>query len=331
VKVILLIKGQDDRESTSLLRLDDGSIQLLFLGNVSIESCLEGVGLVDRIVLGISGNKEFQIRKPDLVVNAISDADANRRSLTEAVALVRRTGDVPVINHPDKVLKTGRQSIAQMAADIPGLMAPPVVVMQPRRLREIEERWRSGAIPHDFVIRPYTGDNHGGHNMLRVSSEEELGAIEQFAFDGGPFGIAPFVDYRSRDGYYRKYRIVFINGEPYPRHLIIRSQWMIHSHDRLELMTDRPDLQVEEQRYLANPREVIGPKAWAGLHELARRTKLNFVGMDFSLLPDGRALLFECNAAMNVLGSGAGGGFAYLSPVVERIQAAMTNMVAKRL
>jgi hypothetical protein len=329
-KTILLLTGQDDRESARYIRRDDGSLEACFPGNVPLKPAFEEVGLLEMVILGISGNKNIKIGRPDLVINLICDADANQQALLEADSLVKQLGK-PVINHPEKVMKTGRQSISQIASDINGLVTPHVVIVRPRRLKEIEDLWRSGAIPADFLIRPLTGESHGGKGLLRVASEAELGALEQYAFDGGAFSITPFVDYRSEDGYYRKYRLIFINGEAYPRHLLINSHWMIHASTRLSSMTSREDLQAEEQRFVTSPRDVMGQVAWAALHELARRTKLNFVGMDFSLMPDGRSLLFECNAGMNVLDRVSSNGFAYLMPVIDRIETALANMVERRV
>jgi hypothetical protein len=330
VKTILLVTGQDDLESARLLRNDDGTLGALLYGNAPLGSAFEGLRELKNVILGISGNQKFHVPQPDLVINLICDADANRESLSQAAALITQAG-VLAINPPDKVMKTGRQAIAEMARDIPGLMTPSVVVLRPRRLREIEELWRRGGIPPEFLIRPLVGDNHGGNGLLRVASEADLCALEQYPFDGRAFGVTPFIDYRSQDGYYRKYRLFFVEGKAHPRHLIINADWMIHSDSRLSLMTGREDLQVEERRFLRDPRGIIGDVAWTALHQLARQTELDFVGADFTLLPDGRALLFECNAAMNVLEQGAGDGFPYLVPIAARIKDALRKMAARRI
>ena len=39
--------------------------------------------------------------------------------------------------------------------------------------------------------------------------------------------MSRFVDYRSDDGLFRKYRIVFIDGQPYACHLAIADRWDI--------------------------------------------------------------------------------------------------------
>ena len=39
--------------------------------------------------------------------------------------------------------------------------------------------------------------------------------------------ISRFVDYRSGDGNFRKYRIIFIDGRAYPYHLAIGDSWKL--------------------------------------------------------------------------------------------------------
>lgn len=328
VKRILVLLGVDDRRSLILHRNIDGSVRIGLNGNVPLRPPFHEFGEVNDLFLGVDVGNELTVTRPDLVVNLICNGDTNQRSLTEAVELTQALGK-PVVNPPALVRRTGRQAMAELAATIHGVMAPPVITITPGRLRDIEAPYRQGRIPRDFIMRPLA--QHGGQSLVRVRQEADLAQLEQYAFDGQVFGISPFIDYRSREGLYRKYRLVFIDGVAYPRHLIINDQWMIHSKSRLALMKNRRDLQAEEERYLDNPREVLGEMAWNGLHELAHRTELDFVGVDFSLLPDGRALLFECNACMNVLGQGAGGSFAYLDPVVQRIETAIMDLVQRRL
>lgn len=44
----------------------------------------------------------------------------------------------------------------------------------------------------------------------------------------------------------------------------------------------------------------MGASAWAALHEIRRRTPLDLYGMDVDIMPDGRLLYFEANAAMTL-------------------------------
>jgi hypothetical protein len=52
-------------------------------------------------------------------------------------------------------------------------------------------------------------------------------------------------------------------------------------------------------KVLRRPEETLGTPAMSALREISVRTPLDFFGIDFDVLPDGRILYFETNAAMN--------------------------------
>ena len=53
-------------------------------------------------------------------------------------------------------------------------------------------------------------------------------------------------------------------------------------------------------RIIAAAEETLGRPAMAALEEIRRRIPLDLYAIDFDVLPDGRVLFFEANAAMNV-------------------------------
>jgi glutathione synthase/RimK-type ligase-like ATP-grasp enzyme len=55
---------------------------------------------------------------------------------------------------------------------------------------------------------------------------------------------------------------------------------------------------------------------------------LDYAGVDFSLLPDGRVLLFEANATMLVHPEAADGPLAHKNPAIEQILSAFREMLA---
>ena len=107
-----------------------------------------------------------------------------------------------------------------------------------------------------------------------------------------------FVDYRSLDGWYRKYRVIFIDRTPYPYHLAIGAHWLLHHWT--SGMEEDARRRAEEEAYLADPEHVLGDKAWAALLAIGERLDLDYAGIDFSVLQDGRLVLFEANPTMLV-------------------------------
>ncbi len=141
--------------------------------------------------------------------------------------------------------------------------------------------------------------------------------------------LTRFWPFRSADGFFRKYRVVFVDRCPLPYHLAIGPHWLVH-HATAGMEAD-PARQAEEARFLSQPEGAIGARAMDGIRAIGERLDLDFAGVDFSLLPDGRVLVFEANATMLVHPEEEAGPFAYRNGAVRRILAAFEAMVAQRL
>jgi hypothetical protein len=136
------------------------------------------------------------------------------------------------------------------------------------------------------------------------------------------------VDFRSADGWYRKYRAIFVGGEPYPYHLAIAPRWLVH-YWTSGMESDAVRRQ-EEARFLGDAASTIGPVAMAALRVIGRLLALDYGGIDFSVLPDGRLLVFEANATMLVHPE-QDPIFGYREPAIEAIRSAFDRMVRVRI
>jgi glutathione synthase/RimK-type ligase-like ATP-grasp enzyme len=87
---------------------------------------------------------------------------------------------------------------------------------------------------------------------------------------------------------------------------------------------------AEELSFLADPAAAIGERAMAAACAIGERLDLDYAGLDFTVLPDGRLMVFEANATMLVHPEPAGGPFAHKNPYVETILQAFRAMVAAR-
>jgi glutathione synthase/RimK-type ligase-like ATP-grasp enzyme len=125
---------------------------------------------------------------------------------------------------------------------------------------------------------------------LATLPDEELYAIE-------------YVDNPAAQGAYRKIRAAVIGHELFITHVHFGPRWNVHrERDREKLKAFDLDgtVTAHAARIIAAPEETLGRAAMAALHEIRRRVPLEFYGIDFDILPDGRALFFEANAAMNL-------------------------------
>lgn len=251
------------------------------------------------------------------IVNAIADADRGAAALRSASDLVR-DARVPVLNPPRAVASTGRVAGARRWAAIPDVVAP--------------EARAAGAVapaPDAYPLIVRAPGQHMGRHMLRAGDAREYAQARRALRNRDDLVTVPYVETRSPDGAWRKYRIMTVDGSLYPLHLAIAAQWNVHyfSAD----MAGRADYRAEEARFLDDPASVLGPRAWGALERLNAALGLDYGGIDFALTDDGRIVVFEANAAMTVLHPDDDPRFAYRAAASDAIARAITAMVRRRI
>jgi len=254
----------------------------------------------------------------DLVFNTIADADLGVPYFDEVAAIIARAGR-PVLNAPERLHATRRDRLADTLAGIPGLLVP-----ETRRLsRAVLAGTR---IERPQLVRP-AGD-HGGEALMLV---EDDGALERFRLSAPAehFYLSDFCDFRSADGLYRKYRLIFIDREPYPYHLVIGAHWKLHYWRNEKDVTDA--MKAEEAAFLEDWQSVFKGALGDTARAIGRRLDLDYGGMDCGILPDGRIVLFEANANMLVHLNDSAERFPHKHRFVPRIFEAMTDFVQRQL
>ena len=176
------------------------------------------------------------------------------------------------------------------------------------------------------LVRPR--GSHGGDDLCRLDNAAALVAYLGQTWSDR-FCLSDYCDYRSADGYYRKYRFVFVDGEVYPYHLAISPDWMVH-YWRTEMATNSW-MQREEEAFLADYHSLFGSIGVEALANCAGRLGLDYAGIDCALTPDGQVLLFEANASMRVQLTDSDQHFGYKQRYLPRIFEAIGDMVLRRL
>ena len=113
-----------------------------------------------------------------------------------------------------------------------------------------------------LLIRPV--DSHGGVGLELVRTVSELARCR--ASQQGPVFVCRFVDFRSADTWFRKYRMIFIDRRPYPYHLAISPKWMVH-YASFEMEVSPWKLE-EEKSFLQDPEAVLGLNAMQSIREI---------------------------------------------------------------
>jgi tetratricopeptide (TPR) repeat protein len=256
---------------------------------------------------------EFRLPAYDLVIDAIGASDAGGPALAAAERFAGTQRNA-VINDPRRVAGTARAALSATLRGVGNCRAT-----ESRRVTRAE--LLRSAIDVPLIVRP--ADAHGGQDLERI---DDAAALARYAANvsAAAYDAAPFVEYRSADAFYRKYRVMFVDGEPYPYHLAIDARWMIHYHRAP--MAQHPWMRAEERRFLAAPEQAL-PGWDTTLREIAAAIGLDYGGIDCALLPDGTLFVFEADAAMLVhnFDPDPAKRAAY-----ERIRAALDALLARR-
>jgi tetratricopeptide (TPR) repeat protein len=254
----------------------------------------------------------------DIVLNAIAESRGAVPYLERAERFMRAQS-APALNHSERVLAISRerlpQTLASVDADVPSVIEV-----------ERDTLLRAGApIGYPSIVRPV--GSHAGHDLSRVSSDEELQSYLA-STQASAFFVSPFVDYVSDDGYYRKYRFVYVDGEPFPVHEAISQKWMIHYYNAQ--MAEHQWMRDEEAAFLADPWARFSGSLGEAVRAIAPAAGLEYFGIDCAISPEGRLLVFEADAAMLVHTTDPVELYPYKHEFVPRIYRALERMVDRR-
>jgi len=258
----------------------------------------------------------------DAVVNLISDADQAADMLPIAADLVRALGK-PTINDPARIMRTTRDAIAQVLQGIPGCRVPKIARLGAAPDRSASARDAAVALNFPVLARP--AGTHGGDDFEKF---HDIAGLTAFLAErpGDDCYLIEYIDTRSPDGLFRKYRFIFVGAEMLPYHLAIGGDWKLH-HDSTD-MGGHPWMQQEELAFLTDPGTFFNAANLRALQTIRERIGLDFFGIDCALDTSGHLVVFEVNASMLVHDQNA--DFPYKAPFVRNIKLAFDGMLRRR-
>ncbi len=177
-----------------------------------------------------------------------------------------------------------------------------------------------------LLIRPV--GSHGGKNLERIAGPAELAKyLKDLAIGTDAFFLASFIDYRSADGLFRKYRIVLIDGVPFLCHMALSEQWKIHYVN--VGMAESAEKRADEERAMANFDQGFARRHSAAFAKLRERFRLDFLVIDCGESPDGRLVLFEAETAMIIHNLDSPALYPYKQPQMVRVFRAFGAMIER--
>lgn len=297
---VLFINAVADDHSAKVEVGADGNLELILSGSsnlaATLSPLLSAAGVSASRVIISASQLRYQLPEADLIFNEVSEPDSHQKALRVASKLIEKL-NLAVINPPASILNTRREQLSETLNFSTDLIVPKTIRCTPASPDDVIQIWQQHFTDQAAVIR--SAGDHGGTSTLRLNTPEELELLHRFAYDGRDYLLSEFLDYRSSDGLYRKYRFALINGTAYLRHMIISDSWMIHSRSR-EYMDAHPEYYAEELHLLTEYAVEIPPALAAKLADINRRTGTDYLGLDCNLTAQGQIIVFELNANMNM-------------------------------
>ncbi|HEX3465652.1 MAG TPA: hypothetical protein VHS78_16500 [Candidatus Elarobacter sp.] len=258
----------------------------------------------------------------DAVFVAIGESDEAASRLAAVERFVAAAGvERPVLNRPELIARLGRVPFAETFANARHCRAVATTRVQ-------RERYAADGFPTPHIVRPV--GSHGGHGLARIDDDAQRAAyLAGLGDDVESLYVAPFADYRSADGFFRKYRIVFVDGVPYPFHLAVSPHWMVHYYNAP--MDEHAWMRDEEHAFLARIEDVFRGELADALRETAALLPLDYVGIDCAIDRDGKLLIFEADNALIIHTLDDPVRYAYKHEYVPRILTALDAMVRRRI
>ncbi|HUX13346.1 MAG TPA: RimK family alpha-L-glutamate ligase [Spirochaetia bacterium] len=269
----------------------------------------------------------------DIVFVAVADSDENAAVL-EMLQEHLESWSRPVLNMPARIGRTTREGTFEALRTIPEIEIPP----QSRVGRVQLEAMAAGAshlgelIPDaggSVVVRPV--DSHAGRGLEKMDTDSGSYACIRDYLSSHPddcFYLSSFVDYRSQDGLYRKYRVVLIDGKPYASHMAISSDWMVHYLNAG--MLESAEKRREEEEFMVTFDAEFAVRHQEALRKLNSVFDLDYLVVDCAESRDNRLLVFEVDSSAVVHAMDPVEIFPYKHQQMGKVFAAFQRMVAER-
>jgi glutathione synthase/RimK-type ligase-like ATP-grasp enzyme len=284
---------RDGDAAISTYRGDGEPLRVLVLrsavdGNIPLRTVLD-----DRIHQWItlfveSFHEGMTLPEHQVIFNVVGNADLRTRALDKAEAVLGAC-TARTINPPACVRESGRARVAERLRDVPGIVTPRMRVMQREALLRTDPE-----LGWPLLVRSL-GFNTGKH-FVKIAEPSHLSAAIA-ALPGDELLAIEYLDTRSRDGIFRKYRVLTIDGQLHPLHLAGSSDWKVHNFS-----ADRgAGVLAEERAFLEDMTSAIGSDATRALQRASDILGFDYGGVDFALDREGRVVVFEANPTMVIV------------------------------
>ena len=267
-----------------------------------------------------------ELPEHDLVFIAVAESDANQAVLERLSSVIWSR---PLVNKPELIAKLSRDNTYLQLEDIPNVLVPQTNRIEREALEQSTDLANEDSVASllesgvgSIIIRPV--DSHAGRDLSKLDSAEDLVDYLKNTSDMD-FYVSYFVDFRSEEGNYKKYRVVLIDGTPFLCHMAISDHWMIHYLNAG--MGESSEKREEEAAMMELFDQDFGKRHAEAFQAIHERIGLDYLGIDCGETYDGELLIFEIDSNMVVHDMDPVDIYPYKQPQMHKIFAAFQQML----
>ena len=298
-------------------------------GNTPIEFLLENSGIELQTLYVVAGvDLPAPLPEHDVAIVIASDSGECVEALHKIDAMASRWPR-PLLNPPRLIRHLDRDKLHGLLRGVAGLEIPATLAVTREQLSlvaQLQADFSSIAVELKFPIIARPRGSHAGVGLVRL---DDAAALSRYLGERSEqaFFVSRFVDYSSPDGWFRKYRVVFIDGKPYACHMAIADRWDIWYLNAG--MTFSADKRREEERFMQDFDHDFARRHDVTLTEIASRVGLDYFTIDCAENKNNELLIFEADNTAVVHNMDSPDVFPYKPPQMRKIFDAFAAMLLR--
>ncbi len=295
-KIQILQGVPDDRFTRAVGMKNGGMVNIILPGSAIFATRLplETLNRLEWIIINPwqkSNIKRYGGAAP--LINYVGEADLCSYSLAAISSIVENMGGA-CFNHPARIYDTRRHLAGATLSNIPEIFVPRTELIAASHTEDLLGKIQAAGLRYPLIMR--IPGYHAGYATGFVATPEDVPRIiYSLPVGGKPLYVTEFVNCRSPDGLNRKLRLAVVGRQVFARHFISSTNWSVHVSDRLESES------ASEAVFLDGFPGTLQLDAISIALKIADRLGLDYFGIDCCPLPDGRLVIFEANASMDIL------------------------------
>ncbi len=270
----------------------------------------------------------------DVIYNNLGFAEINlRRNYAEAVGLIAQATGLEIVNRPDAVDSATRAGNFQALRSLDHAIFPKTLSYQ-INAAQIDASIAAISREFAFPVLVRTRLHGAARNFHMAGDARELREVFRRIDPNGkePVYVIQFHESRHASGRFLRYQAAFVDGVLYPGAMDLSEDWLpVRGAREPAGGADEAEFAAAERRWLDDPESAIGRENVAALSEANAKLGLDILGLDLGIAADGRVIIFEAGANVNVLAlRGRVDATPHLAAAARRIAGAIEDLLIRK-